>query len=387
MSDHFSGPRAQAGPQCDICDYYAFVSPQSPGSLVLIMNLVPLAPPSSTFSESIVHRMRTRPATIDGATFVPADAELTVDVTFESADPTGSQKGSCTVAGQTIPLVTGDETTGQGKGVRVFAGRRSDPFFIDTKAFFGSLRSGRLAFTDPGVPGQLEGADVLGIVVELDSDVLAAAGLTGLVATVAETLVAGPLAVRLERVGRPEVKNYLLGMTDFDQLNRIELRDLYNLEDPFHLGPDYRDAYRSRLNANLAYLDSLDGHAGWSVDESGEHPLTDLLLDDRLILDLSRPFAETSFLEIELAARDGRPHTSCGGRWLNENVMDTLYTLTIGGPGSPTISDNLTQATHPATTSFPYLVRPNQAPAPAGPTPADASTADHEHHTFGHYQV
>ena len=43
MSDHFSGPRALAGPAGDICDVYAFPSPERPGHLVLVMNVQPLA--------------------------------------------------------------------------------------------------------------------------------------------------------------------------------------------------------------------------------------------------------------------------------------------------------------------------------------------------------
>ena len=35
MSDHFSGPRALAGPAGDICDVYTFPSPERPGHLVL----------------------------------------------------------------------------------------------------------------------------------------------------------------------------------------------------------------------------------------------------------------------------------------------------------------------------------------------------------------
>ena len=54
MSDHFSGPRALAGPQCDICDFYAFSSPERTGNLVLVTNVVPNAAPGASFSEAIV---------------------------------------------------------------------------------------------------------------------------------------------------------------------------------------------------------------------------------------------------------------------------------------------------------------------------------------------
>jgi hypothetical protein len=49
---------------------------------------------------------------------------------------------------------------------------------------------------------------------------------------VGETVVAGKIPVSLERFGRPEMKNVIMGNKEFDQVNRdLEIRDLYNLED------------------------------------------------------------------------------------------------------------------------------------------------------------
>ena len=51
---------------------------------------------------------------------------------------------------------------------------------------------------------------------------------------VAETLTRGTFNVRIERVGRPEVKNMMLAPKQFDPVNRdLEIRDLYNMEDAF----------------------------------------------------------------------------------------------------------------------------------------------------------
>lgn len=60
MSDHFSGPRARAGPAGDIADLYVFPSSERPGHLVLVMNVLPLAGPDAFFSEAIVCRFRLR---------------------------------------------------------------------------------------------------------------------------------------------------------------------------------------------------------------------------------------------------------------------------------------------------------------------------------------
>ena len=66
MSDHFSGPRAIAGPAGDICDLYAFPSPDNPGHLVLVLDVLPNASHDSFFSEAIICRFRLRPVTIGG---------------------------------------------------------------------------------------------------------------------------------------------------------------------------------------------------------------------------------------------------------------------------------------------------------------------------------
>lgn len=161
----------------------------------------------------------------------------------------------------------------------------------------------------------------------------------------------------------------MLGPKQFDPVNRdMELRDLYNLEDAFHLSGDYRSAYRARLNANLPVVDGLDGKVDWPLGPGGAHPLTDLLLDDYLVVDVSRPFAPDSHLEIELALLQGRAHRTCGGRSLNHDAMDTLYTLLINAGKGPRISDGVDQPTVPARDVFPYLAPPNppvQAQLPA----------------------
>ena len=130
-----------------------------------------------------------------------------------------------------------------------------------------------------------------------------------LVGVVAETLTRGRFNVRIERVGRPEVKNMMLAPKQFDPVNRdLEIRDLYNMEDAFQLADGYQGAYRARLDANLAFWDGLDGKTDWPADGNGAHPLTELVLADYLVVDVGKPYAEQgSFLEIERAAVRGSP--------------------------------------------------------------------------------
>jgi hypothetical protein len=371
VSDHISGPRAMAEPIADITDAYAFPSPQRPGQLVLVMNTLPFAQPSARFSDGLVYRFRLRPVaagTGDGpAPFAVGVEEFVFDCVF-STPVSGSgiggsdQDGACTTpAGETVSFSVNDERGGSAHGVRVFAGPRWDPFIMDAPAALKTIATGRLAFTDPGAIF-LDGKNVLSLVVEVDCARLL--GGAELVGVVAETLTRGTLAVRLERVGRPEVKNLLLAPKQFDTVNRdLEIRDLYNSEDAFQLAPAYQGAYRARLNANLAFWDGLDGNQDWPTDQNGAHPLTELLLADFLVVDLTKLYAEQgSFLEIELATRGARPHQTCGGRALNDDVIDTLFTLLVNAGNGPRIRDGVDQATKPAARTFPYLAAPNPDP-------------------------
>jgi hypothetical protein len=135
------------------------------------------------------------------------------------------------------------------------------------------------------------------------------------------------------------------------------------MEDGFHLAPHYERAYQARLNANLAFWDGLDGKSDWPLADDGTHPLTPLLLADFLVVDVTKPHAEHgSFLEIELAARAGKAHQTSGGRSLNDDVMDTIFTLLVNAGNGPTIRDGVDHATRPASRSFPYLASPNPDP-------------------------
>jgi Domain of unknown function (DUF4331) len=370
MSDHFSGPRAIADPAADIADLYAFPSPERPGHLVLVLNVFPIAAPTALFSDAISYRFRVRPVTAVTAggapPFAVGEDECAFTFTFAASvqgNGAVAQAGTCTTpSGQQISFHVGDENPARAPGLRIFAGTRLDPFFIDLAGAQATEATEHLAFR-PATANPLHGQNVLSIVLEVDA--VAASGASGgaLLAVAGETVTSAGVPVRLERIGRPEIKNVVMSAKRFDTVNRdLEIRDLYNGEDPFSISPDYAAAYRSRLNANLAFFDRLDGKIDWPPDDQGTHPLTELLLADFLIVDLSKPFSEDSFLEIETALLADRPHATCGGRSLNDDIVDTLYTLLVGGVDGPRISDGVDQATRPATRTFPYLVSPNPNP-------------------------
>jgi hypothetical protein len=327
---------------------------------------LPFAPPTARFSDALLYRFRLRGLSRNdpgaGSPFRPDEGDIVVECVFSTPEPDdrGEQHCTCTLpGGDTVTVQVGGGSVGN--GTRVFAGPRWDPFILDAPAMLKTIATGKLAFTDPGAI-YLDGKNVLALVVELDC--AAVLGDLELVGVAAETLTRGKLNVRLESAGRPEVPNMMLGPTQFDRVNRdLEIRDLYNMDDVFHPAHHYEGAYRARLNANLAFWDGLDGKVDWPLDEDGAHPLTELMLADYLVVDVAKPYAEEgSFLEIELAAREGRAHATCGGRTLNDDVMDTLFTLLINAGNGPIIRDGVDRATRPGSQTFPYLAAANPDP-------------------------
>ena len=386
MSDHNSSPRAVAEPAIDLTDLYVFPSPSRPGQLVLVMGVFPNARPGALFSDAASYRFRVRPVTIPasgpGSRFEVGTDEYDITCTFAAPVTTDGaghsvQEGTCTLPnGATVSFRVNDEQGAEAPGARVFAGLRMDPLLIDSTGYVETLATRRLAFQANGT-NAADGWNVLGIVVELDVATMLGRAPGTLFAVAAETVTAGKFPVRLERFGRVGVKNQLLAEYGVDTVNRdLDLRELYNQEDPFQLAPDFLGAYRARLNANLAVLDGIDGKIDCPLQPDGTHPLTELYLADYQVVDVAKPYAEDSYLEIEQALLQGRAHATCGGRSLNDDALDTNLTFYVTGGNGPRISDGVDQATVRASDSFPYLAPPNLAPAVAGRVLVPSKVAD-----------
>ena len=360
MSDHFSGPAVMGDPAVDITDFYAFPSPERPGNLVLIMDAFPLANSQSFFSDVVTYRFRLRPLTVSNASVAPGTAEYAVDVTFSDVpEGTSVQKGNVVTSdGRKVSFEVGKAF--EQDGMRLSAGLVSDPFFMDVEAALRTDMSGKLSFNT--ATNTAQSFDCLSIIVEVPyGPIVEGFGGGTLMAAISETVVTrrgNP--IRLERVGRPEIKNVIMANPMRDpRAKAVELRDLYNREDAFALSPVYRPLYESRLDANLAFWDGLDGKTAWPLRPDGSHPLRDLLISDFLVLDLAHAFAPGDFLEIERSLVSKRAHTSAGGRWLDDDILDELLTFVNGDLGER-IGDGVNAPTKPASLSFPYVREPNK---------------------------
>ena len=359
MSDHFSGPAVMGDPAVDITDFYAFVSPERAGNLVLIMDVFPMATSQSFFSDVVTHRFRLRPLMRSNGSITHGAAEFSIDIRFSDvAEGTSVQKGNLVTSdGREASFVVGEAL--EKDGMRIFAGLISDPFFMDVEAALRTVVSGKLSF-DTAV-NTVELRDVLSIVIEAPFAAIIECfdGVT-LIGAIAETLVTRRgKPIRIERLGRPEIKNVIIANPMRDARTKgVELRDLYNREDAFALSNVYRPLYESRLDTNLAFWDGVDGKTAWPLGPDAGHPLRDLLVKDFLILDLAHEFAPGSFLEIERALVNNRSHNAAGGRWLDDDILDELL-MFVNGDGGERLGDGVDAPTKPASLSFPYVREPN----------------------------
>jgi Domain of unknown function (DUF4331) len=361
MSDHFSGPAVMGDPSVDLTDFFAFPSPERRGHLVLIMDVFPMATSQAFFSNVLTYRFRLRPLTRAGGGIKAGTAEYTIDITFNGV-PEGIsvQKASIVTSdGREASFIVGERL--EQDRMRAFAGLASDPFFMDVEAALRTDLSGKLSFET--ATNTVQFRDVLSIAVEVPCDrIVEQFDGTTLLGAIAEDIVTRRgKAIRIERLGRPEIKNFVLtNVTRDPNTKGVELRDLYNREDAFDLSKEYRSLYESRLDANLAFFDGLDGKTAWPLGADGRHPLRGLLIDDFLIIDLAHSFAPGSFLEIEHALMDKRPHQSAGGRWLDDDILDEMLTLYVNGGRGERYGDGVNGPTKAASMSFPYVREPNR---------------------------
>lgn len=362
-SDHLDGPATTGDPTIDINDMYAFQSPQNARRLVLVMNVHPNAGRSTWFSHALEYRFRLRPVSIAGkganAGFKVGKREIGFACTFTSLRRSGRRKrqyGRCHTPKGKVNLTVGRATTNKGyarHGIRVFAGLRLDPFFMDVEGFMRSAKQGSLNFTRRN---GAQNANTLSIILEIDAARFLPDPHT-MYGIVSEVRTRGKRSVVVDTYGRPEVANVILSDPGFDPTNQsIDVRDLFNRHDPFGKPGPYASPFGARFNANLHKIDKLDGRVDWPLQGAG-HPLTAMMQKDFTVIDLSKPVANGSWFEIERAIVAGRPHTTGGGRWLNDDIVDIQLSFLIARDRSK-ISDGVNQATRRAGRKFPYLRKP-----------------------------
>ncbi len=362
MSDHVDGPRQIGDPASDLTDLFVFTSPADSSRTVLAADVFPSAGTEAIFSNAIKHDLVVRRVAVagvgDAAKFKADDAELRFSFKFDVLDrvPLGAkriQRGSCTMPdGQTVQFVVGDENGAASPDgtYRVFAGLRSDPFFLawlveELKRF----------------PNLLLHDNVLCFLVEFDTRRVLDLSKGSLFGLIAETVpiprpggFIGHEPPRLDWVGRPEQTN--MRLNNNAMAGTDDVRDLWNQQTPFAIAEEHLPVFRQRMLDSLKNWDMRDGKTDWAPAALAAN--ANVFLDDFMTFDVAKPIDDGSHLEIEKSTIAGRPYATGGGRTVNANVIDMLITWLVNRDRE-FMQGGSTGATKPGTTSFPYLASPN----------------------------
>jgi hypothetical protein len=362
MSDHVDGPRSIGEPAADVSDLFAFTSPENPARTVLAMCVFPSAGESAIFSNVIDYSIAVRRVTVAGvgnaARFQAADEEsrcsFRFDVLKREAAGKPIQRGVCTLpGGRELSFAVNDEkgaSTPEGD-FRVFAGLRSDPFYLAWIA--SELKK---------VPNLLQHDNVLCMVVELDTRRVLDPAKGSLFGAIAETVPArqpagriGHPVARIDWVGRPEQTNVRLNNPGLPGVPD-DLRDLWNQQTPFAISKELQPLFLQRLKDSFSDWDMRDGKADWTPEALAAN--ANVFLDDFLLFDVAKPITDDSHLEIEKSTIDGRPYQTGGGRTVDANSIDILLTWLVNHDRE-FLQGGATGATKPGMKVFPYFATPN----------------------------
>ena len=201
-SDHQDTPLVELSPRFDVNDVYAFPAPGSPSRTVLVLGtsspVTPAQTPSFTFGTRDQELYQIK---IDNTG--DAREDLVFQITFTGK--AGKQK--VTLRGPVAPnsvgtmntLVGGKQIKGytntviESGEIKLFAGPRDDPFFIDLEAFFrilpdrrpeagplSTITQGALTFRPVGqAVDYLRGINDMAIVIELPTSMIANSATNG----------------------------------------------------------------------------------------------------------------------------------------------------------------------------------------------------------------
>ena len=262
------------------------------------------------------------------------------------------QRGVCTLPdGRKLPVTVNDEkgaSTPEGD-FRVFAGLRSDPFYLAW-----------IAATLEKVPNLLQHNNVLCMVVEFDTRRVLDPEKGSLFGVIAETVPTEPPGrighppARIDWIGRPEQTNVRLNNPALFGVD--DIRDLWNQQTPFAISKELQPLFLQRLKDSFTDWDMRDGKADWTPEALAAN--ANVFLDDFLLFDVAKPITDESHLEIEKSTIDGRPYQTGGGRTVDANSIDILLTWLVNHDREFLLG-GATGATKPGMKVFPYFATPN----------------------------
>ncbi|OAN79453.1 hypothetical protein A8B78_12035 [Jannaschia sp. EhC01] len=341
-TDHIDGGMSVDQPATDLTDLYAFTVAEDAQRLVIILNTVTAATdgarpaPDATFNIFIDSVAPDE----ESVRFQPrGDTPFRISCTWQD---TGVR---CTTSSgrqiETALLAVSDPAD-----LRIFAGLRSDPFVLNGR-WAVALQNGT-TIPAPYDSNVIFGLNVYALVLEIDiASVLP--DLRDSVLAIGADVRNGAGEVQ-DRIGRPEIANIALQLP-----GNADMRDALNREPAPYMSTAFRDQIAGLLRADLDRYDAFDPQP-YQTDKDA---LAGLLADDFLTIDPRLPCSGARYFDLETALLSGTSATYCGGRPLDQDVIDAVYGLLIHGTTAQEVSDGADTATHPPLATFPYLAPPN----------------------------
>lgn len=194
------------------------------------------------------------------------------------------------------------------------------------------------------------------------------------------------LGAPIDRMGRPAINTVLNSLFEANATKKAAKRDAYNHAiDPDAWAMTTLDGTAvpaikivGEFSAYLGILDAVDtGHPDVTTSGCGNLPgyalpigpmsyatLAGILADDQLYIDTARSQCDR-YLALELNAALQIPYTSCGGRTLSHDVIDSSYSLLFAGQQgfttsiAPRIGDGVVAHADVNNLMFPFLGAPH----------------------------
>jgi hypothetical protein len=230
-ADHRDGPGVRADLAADINDVFAWMSPDA-ARVYMVMTVFPFATAEARFSDTVQYVFHTN----SGAAFGQASSpEVNVICTFNAAQQISCRVGDVSVSGDASDPAGLASQDGR---LRVFAGRRNDPFFFNLNGFQRTTRivagaASGLTFDDAGCP-QLDEATANTLVTQLQTepdgapatDEFAGANGLAIIVSLDKTLVTagGPILAMWGSTNRAAAAGNCLG--DFNADSRVSIDEL-----------------------------------------------------------------------------------------------------------------------------------------------------------------
>ena len=323
MSNHFSAANLKHpgdDARLDLTDLFVFAAPGNPGRTVLIMNSNPFTK-GDGFHPDAVYRFN---IDNDGDSL----ADVAFSFTFSPCDngrqtatayyATGSDAQTREPRGEVLLEATevgfdAMATPVQAGPVRLFIGKRSDPFFADADGVLHWLIDGQQGDFQWTGTDTFAGANIYSIAVEAPNDMLGPG--PGIGAWITTSLRRDGILVPMDRGGNPSFNPIL---------NPDDIKDEFNATDPVDDVKNYQQPLAETLQRH-----------GYPPDEAAAAALT--LLPDILHYDRTRPAHYPN------------------GRVMTDDVFSARMIFMVHGQATP-------QSVGPhddLLASFPYLGPPN----------------------------